>query len=108
MANTTVLERQSLAGKSTTSVQARLGRFLVALARRKPLGFAGLVVVTAMIILALRPSLVAPNDPAETNVGPRFQSFCLGPQGSALCPDRVERSPLTGQDRVFSGSLSEP
>lgn len=108
MANTSVLERHDLPGQRTTSPLLRLGRFLVTLARRKPLGFAGLVVIAVMLTLAVRPSIVAPNDPAETNVGPRFQSFCLGPRGSALCPDRVERSPLTGQDRVFSGSLSQP
>jgi len=90
------------------SFTARSGAFIWKLARRKLFAFIGLLFIVAMITIAVIPGLFATHDPAETNVAPRFQSYCLGPHGTVFCPTRTERSPLTGQVRRFEGSLSEP
>jgi peptide/nickel transport system permease protein len=100
-----VLERRE---RKRPGIPLRLGAMVWRLARRKPLGFLGLLFLVAMVLVAVAPRLVAPHSPSQTNVAPRFQSYCLGPQGSALCPSRREASPLTGQVRTFNGSLSEP
>jgi peptide/nickel transport system permease protein len=85
----------------------RLWRFLTTLARRKPLGFAGLIIIIIMLILGLFPGLFATHEPADAFATP-FQERCLGPQGSFLCPTKTETSFITGETVETSGSLSEP
>ena len=87
---------------------ARLLAFFVTLARRKPLGFAGLLVLVFMVVLALFPSLFATNTPAEA-AGERFLRYCLGPSDSVLCPtERQQDSLLPGGGFVKEGQLSTP
>lgn len=89
---------------------SRLGRslgFLRLLARRKPLGFVSLLIIVAMLVVGLLPDLFATHEPNDTHAGPRYQSFCLGPSDTFLCPTLREQSTITG-DRVVEGSLSVP
>jgi peptide/nickel transport system permease protein len=81
--------------------------FFQKLARTKPLGFVSLLIILALGVLALAPSVFATHAPADTRAGPRLQNYCLGPQGTFLCPTVVERSPIFG-DRTVPGSLSRP
>jgi peptide/nickel transport system permease protein len=85
----------------------RLWQFFTTLARRKPLGFAGLVIIVIMLIVGIFPGLFATHEPADA-FAPPFQQFCLGPQGSFLCPTKTETSFVTGETQELSGSLSEP
>ncbi len=81
--------------------------FFTTLARRKPLGFAGLIIILVMLILGLFPGLFATHEPADA-FAPPFQERCLGPQGSFLCPTKTETSFITGETQELSGSWSEP
>lgn len=93
---------------SSRNPAAMVWRGLVTLATRKPLAFAGLVFIAFLGIVAAFPTVFATHDdPTATNVAPRFQSYCLGPKDTFLCPTIVERSELTG-DRVVEGSLKQP
>ena len=87
---------------------ARLLSFLATLARRKPLGFFGLLVLLFMLVLALFPDVFATHSPAEA-AGDRFLRYCLGPSGSAFCPtERQEDSLLPGGGFVKEGQLDTP
>jgi peptide/nickel transport system permease protein len=108
MAKAASLGQVELRQGRVPSFVSRGGGFVRTLARRKPLGFVGLIVITGMLVVALVPGVFATHEPAQTNVAPRFQSYCIGPQDSFLCPTRVESSPLTGERRAFEGSLTEP
>jgi peptide/nickel transport system permease protein len=85
----------------------RLWGFFTTLARRKPLGFAGLVIIVIMVILGLFPNLFATHEPADAFATP-FQERCLGPEGSFLCPSKTETSFITGETQTVVGSPSEP
>ncbi len=89
------------------SFVARTAGFFVDLARRKPLGYVGLLFIAALVLLAVFPGLVATHDPAKVGVGPRLRSYCLGPKSTFLCPTVIERSELTG-NRTVEGSFSQP
>ena len=67
----------------------RLLGFFVTLARRKPLGFGGLIVLVVMLVVAAFPSWFSTHPPGA-DVGPRYRSYCLGPQGSFMCPTKVD------------------
>jgi peptide/nickel transport system permease protein len=86
---------------------SRFFAFFGTLARRKPLGFAGLVFILIMVILGIAPGLFATHEPANAFATP-FQAHCLGPQGSFLCPSEVKEDFVTGNRTEVSGSLSEP
>jgi peptide/nickel transport system permease protein len=63
--------------------------FSVLLARRKPLGFAGLLVLMLMIVVAAAPGRFSTHPPGG-DVGPRYRSYCLGPHDTFLCPTKVD------------------
>jgi peptide/nickel transport system permease protein len=63
--------------------------FVFTLARRKPLGFAGLLVLVLMLVVAMFPGRFSTHPPGG-DVGPRFRNYCVGPQDSFLCPTKVE------------------
>jgi peptide/nickel transport system permease protein len=86
---------------------SRTWGFFTTLARRKPLGFAGLIIIILMVILGLFPGFFATHEPADA-FAPPFQERCLGPQGSFLCPSKTETSFITGETQTLSGSTSEP
>lgn len=88
-------------------VAVRSWGFIKTLARRKPLGFVSLLILVFLIIVALVPQVFATHEPGEVGVGQRLQNYCLGPQGSFLCPTKVETSSITG-NRTIEGSLSSP
>ena len=91
-----------------THALSRTGGFLRTLARRKPMGFAALLFIVLMVVVAAFPTAFATHDnPGATNVAPRFQNYCLGPTDTFLCPTTVEKSQLTG-DRTVAGSTSQP
>lgn len=97
-----------LGQQSRTDVLSRTGSFLGTLARRKPMGFAGLLFIVLMVVVAAFPRVFATHDnPGATNVAPRFQNYCFGPTDSFLCPTSVEKSQLTG-DRTVVGSTKQP
>jgi peptide/nickel transport system permease protein len=108
MAGTAAAERLELRHAGWLAGPSRALGLITRLARRKPLGFLGLLFIAGMLLVAVLPGLFATHEPAQTNVAPRFQAYCLGPVDTFLCPSRSERSPLTGQMRVFEGSFSEP
>ncbi|MBA4179989.1 MAG: hypothetical protein C0506_05310 [Anaerolinea sp.] len=92
----------------TSGPLSRAVSFIALLARRKPMGFAGLLFIVLMVLVAAFPRVIATHDnPGATSVAPRFQSYCLGPRDTFLCPTVVERSALTG-DRTVPGSLKQP
>lgn len=88
-------------------VPQRALAWLATFARRKPLGFASLLIVALIGVIGSVPGVLATHDPADTRAGPRFRSYCLGPVDTPLCPTVVERSQLGG-DRTVVGSLSNP
>ena len=92
---------------SGTSAGARSFDFLKTLARRKPLGFASLLVLVVLLVVALFPQLFALHHPSSTDVGVRLQNYCLGPSDTFLCPTKVESSSITG-NRTIEGSRSAP
>jgi len=98
-------------GQRSGLVSGPVGRVLGGagtLARRKPMAFAGLVFIALMVVVGAFPTFFATHtDPTATNVAPRYQSYCLGPTDTFLCPTMIERSALTG-DRVVEGSLKQP
>ncbi|MBI2764813.1 MAG: ABC transporter permease [Chloroflexi bacterium] len=82
--------------------------FLSTLARRKPIGFFGLVVLVFMVVLALFPRVFATHSPAEA-AGERFLSYCFGPSDTFLCPtQRQQDSLLPGGGLVKEGQLDAP
>jgi peptide/nickel transport system permease protein len=85
----------------------RMWGFFTTLMRRKPLGFAGLIIIVIMVILALFPALFATHEPADA-FGTPFQDRCLGPEGSFLCPTTTQTNVITGQTETVGGSTSEP
>jgi len=90
------------------SVGARFLGFIWTLARKKPLGFFGLIVLLAMVIVALFPGVFATHAP-EVNAGERFQKYCLGPVDTPLCPTIREEDPLLPRGgRVVEGDPSIP
>ena len=93
--------------ESSNSFAARFLGFFVTLAKRKPLGFASLIVLLFMGVVAAFPSVFATHGPADTDAGPRLQNYCLGPKDTFLCPTLVEKSSIAG-NRTVEGSLSEP
>ena len=93
---------------SSNSSGARLLGFLKDLARKKPLGFVGLLILVFMFVLAAIPQAFATNSPAQVGVGARLQNYCLGPTDTFLCPTKVESSSITGITTVTEGSLSLP
>jgi len=107
MAEAATLERAELEKGKGKSTVARWVGFFVTLAHRKPLGFAGLVFILIMAIVAIYPAIFALHDPATTGVGPRLRNYCAGPSGTVLCPTVRETSIVTGQ-RVVAGSTSTP
>jgi len=63
--------------------------FVGLLMRRKPMGFAGLVVLVLMVVLALFPATFSTHEPGE-DAGTRYRGNCLGPKGSFLCPTKED------------------
>lgn len=97
-----------LGQQSRTDALSRTGGFLWTLARRKPMGFAGLLFIVLLVVVAAFPSVFATHDnPGALNVAPRFQNYCFGPTDTFLCPTSVEKSQLTG-DRTLAGSTKQP
>lgn len=92
------------------SLPSRLYDFFRTLARRKPLGFASLLLILAMVIVAAMPSVFARYDPAQSSVAERLQNYCLGPQGTFLCPTTKgseSDNPFLSQPEV-EGSFKQP
>jgi peptide/nickel transport system permease protein len=90
------------------SFWSRFGSFFLTLARKKPLGFFGLVVLLLMVVVAIFPGVFATNAP-EANSGVRFQKYCIGPTDTPLCPTIREEDPLLPNGgRVVEGDISVP
>ncbi|MGE5596282.1 MAG: ABC transporter permease [Hyphomicrobiales bacterium] len=90
------------------SAIGRFFGFLGTLARKKPLGFFGLVVLVVMVVVAIFPDVFATHSP-EASAGTRFQSYCIGPSDTFLCPTkRTTNSLLPGGGQVVEGSRSAP
>jgi peptide/nickel transport system permease protein len=106
MAETT-LPGITLSERWQRSAPGRSVAFLKLLARRKPLGFLGLLFIVGMIIVAVFPGFFATNAPGQTSVGPQYQSYCFGPKDTFLCPTVVTRSQIVGERRI-EGSLAQP
>ncbi len=96
-----------LGRQSSNTPLSRFFGFIGTLARRKPLGFASLVILVVLFVLAVVPQLFATHDPADTNAGPRLQNYCLGPKDTVFCPTSVETSVISG-NRTVAGSWSQP
>jgi peptide/nickel transport system permease protein len=107
MAEAAAQQQVALPRQTNNSVGVRAWGFLKTLARTKPMGFIGLLILLFMLIVAIMPQVFATHNPAEAGVAPRLQNFCLGPKDSFLCPTKVETSALLG-DRVVEGSYSQP
>jgi peptide/nickel transport system permease protein len=107
MAEMVALPQLSPIDRPAPGFFARFFGFFLTLARRKPLGFASLVLILIMIILGIFPQLFATHDPANA-FAPPFQARCLGPEGSFLCPTEVKEDFVTGRQTEVGGSLSEP
>jgi peptide/nickel transport system permease protein len=87
---------------------ARVLGFFITLARRKPLGFAGLIFIIFMVVVALMPGVFALHAP-EASSGDRFMRYCFGPKDTFLCPTvRFEDTLLPRGEVVTEGSLSHP
>lgn len=74
--------------------------------RRKPLGFTGLLIILGMLVVAAAPSVFATHSPSAA-VAERYQSYCLGPSDTFLCPTVHEQSLISG-DITVAGELSQP
>lgn len=71
---------------------SRVGRtagFVRTLARRKPIGFLGLLFIGGMLVVAAVPPLFATHSPSQ-QVADRYQSYCIGPKDTFLCPTQRE------------------
>ncbi len=88
MANAASLPRIAEPRESGRSLGARSLGFFVTLLLRKPMGFAGLVVLVGMVVIAVAPGVFATEDPGH-DVGVRYKPYCLGPANSFLCPTNV-------------------
>ncbi|MCO5202587.1 MAG: ABC transporter permease [Chloroflexi bacterium] len=108
MAEATVIAPLQAREDLSRSLPGRTFGFFRTMARTKPLGFAGFVVLLFMLVLAAIPQVFATHDPATTGVAPRLKSYCLGPQDTFLCPTLVEPATITSPARTVEGSLSEP
>ena len=95
-------------GTLARSLPGRILGFFTTMARTKPLGFAGFLVLVFMLVVAAVPQVFATHDPAQAGVAPRLKSYCLGPVDSILCPTVVEPPSVTSPGRRIEGSLSEP
>ena len=78
--------------------------FLSTLARRKPLGFAGLVVLVLLVVIAFFPGAFATHDPGA-DAGSRYKGYCLGPQDSFLCPTVVQGQLELGGRVIKEGTV---
>lgn len=107
MSDAAALKRLELEREKGKSTPARWAGFIATLARRKPLGFVGLLFILFMLVLAIFPGVFALHEPGTTGVGPRLRNYCLGPTDSILCPTVSETSIVTGQ-RTVAGSTSTP
>jgi peptide/nickel transport system permease protein len=107
MADAAALERANLEEGKGKSTVARWVGFFVTLARRKPLGFIGLVFIVIMVIVAIFPGLFAIHEPGQTGVGPRLRNYCVGPTDTILCPTVRETSIVTGRV-TLPGSTATP
>ena len=105
------LQRPELAAAAPGRA-VRIAGFFGKLARTKPLGFVGLLIIVAMLVLAAFPSVFATYNPAQVGVGPRLRNFCLGPTDSFLCPSRTEGTSIPGlgtiNAQVVQGVHSQP
>jgi hypothetical protein len=108
MAEAVSLPRVSAPEQPAPGLIGRVWGFFATLARRKPLGFASLLFLIFLGVVALMPGLFATHDPADTNAGPPFQARCLGPSDTFLCPTNEKEDFVTGQTTSVSGSLKEP
>lgn len=108
MAEATIAAPFEARAERGRSLAGRLLGFFRQMARTKPLGFAGFVVLLFMLVVAAIPQAFATHDPAQTGVAPRLKNYCLGPTGSFLCPTLVEPATVTSPARTIEGSLSEP
>ncbi len=83
--------------------------FVKTLARRKPLGFAGLLFIGGMLVVAAVPGVFATHSPSQ-QAAERYQSYCVGPQDTFLCPTQHEAASGVFQlaTATHEGSISEP
>lgn len=107
MANTTEAIASGFGGRGSTALTVRVSGFFRTLATKKPIGFAGFLFLLLLLAVAVFPGLFATHNPAQVNVAPAYQNYCLGPKDTFLCPTLVEKSAITG-DRRVEGSLSQP
>lgn len=108
MAEAVSLPRIGAPEEPAPGLFGRVLGFFTTLARRKPLGFAGLVFLVFMALVGILPNLFATHDPADTSAGPPFQARCLGPSDTFLCPTTVKEDFVTGRTITTTGSISEP
>jgi peptide/nickel transport system permease protein len=106
MASRTLARGQVLSERTATRLPRVVG-FAGVLARRKPLGFIGMLFIIGMLIVAAVPRAFAPHRPEKTGVAQRFQRYCVGPTNSFLCPSVAVSVPLVGAQHT-QGSLAEP
>ncbi len=73
------------------------------------MGFASLVFIVVMAVVGIFPSMFATHSPGQAGVGSgQYQSYCLGPKDTFLCPTKVTSSGLTGRTTVLEGSWKQP
>lgn len=106
MAQAVPLDTLDLAARPGPTLLGRSWGFVVTLAREKPLGFVSLLFILAMLVVAAVPAVFATHRPAQT-LDQRYQSYCLGPSDTFLCPTIREESLVRGTVEV-PGSLSQP
>ena len=89
MASAASLPRVGAPQEAGRGLGARSAGFFITLARRKPMGFAGLVVLVLMLLIAAVPGVFATEDPGK-DVGAQYKPYCLGPADTFLCPMKVD------------------
>ncbi|MFN0093775.1 MAG: ABC transporter permease [Dehalococcoidia bacterium] len=112
MANAAAVPIPSQLERPAPGFASRVFGFLATLARRKPMGFAGLLVIVVMVAIAIAPQLFDKHDPGKI-VGDRHASYCFGPQDSFLCPVKTEAGLTVAgvevtKGQTLTGSTSTP
>jgi peptide/nickel transport system permease protein len=99
------VQQRGLAGPTRLT---RALNFLKTMARRKPLGFVCLIIIVFMAVVAAFPGLFATHNPGDQDAGDRYQSYCIGPKDTFLCPTIREVDTLLDRTTVREGSVSVP
>ena len=105
---TTVAPRIGTSPVAGPNTASRALGFLKTLAKRKPMGFACLLVIVFLLFLAAFPGVLATHKPGDQTAGERYRSYCLGPSDTFLCPSFRTKDTLLNRETVSVGSISTP